>query len=204
MLRIGLTGGIASGKSTASVRFAELGALVVDHDVLARRVVEPGSAALVDIAREFGDRVIHGGALDRAALANIVFNDPIARERLNDIVHPYVKAAAMAADKRARNAGEAVVVHDIPLLVETGQGQNYDLVVTVEAPLLTRLARLQEGRGLSHQEALARIEAQATDEERAAVADAVLDGSGTVEQLHASVDAFWREHVPSEVVSPAG
>ncbi len=204
MLRIGLTGGIASGKSTASARFAELGALVVDHDVLARRVVEPGSAALVDIAREFGDRVIHGGALDRAALANIVFNDPIARERLNDIVHPYVKAAAMAADKRARNAGEAVVVHDIPLLVETGQGQNYDLVVTVEAPLLTRLARLQEGRGLSHQEALARIEAQATDEERAAVADAVLDGSGTVEQLHASVDAFWREHVPSEVVSPAG
>lgn len=204
MLRIGLTGGIASGKSTASERFAELGALVVDHDVLARRVVEPGSAALVDIAREFGDRVIHGGALDRAALANIVFNDPIARERLNDIVHPYVKAAAMAADKRARNAGEAVVVHDIPLLVETGQGQNYDLVVTVEAPLLSRLARLQEGRGLSHQEALARIEAQATDEERAAVADAVLDGSGTVEQLHASVDAFWREHVPSEVVSPAG
>lgn len=204
MLRIGLTGGIASGKSTASARFAELGALVVDHDVLARQVVAPGSAALVDIAREFGDRVIRGGELDREALAHIVFNDPTARQRLNDIVHPYVKAAAIAADKRARKAGEAVVVHDIPLLVETGQGRNFDLVVTVEAPLLTRLNRLREGRGLSHEDALARIQAQASDEERAAVADAVLDGSGTVAQLHAGVDDFWEANLPHEVVSPAG
>lgn len=204
MLRIGLTGGIASGKSTASARFAELGALVVDHDVLARNVVEPGSAVLADIAREFGDRVIPGGHLDRAALANIVFNDPVSRQRLNDIIHPYVKAAAMAADKRARANGEAVVVHDIPLLVETGQGSDFDLVVTVEAPLLTRLNRLREGRGLSHEDALARIQAQASDEERAAVADAVLDGSGTVAQLHAAVDEFWEQNLPREVVSPGG
>jgi dephospho-CoA kinase len=204
VLRIGLTGGIASGKSTAAARFAELGALVVDHDILARKVVEPGSAALADLAREFGDRVVPGGVLDRAGLANIVFQDPVSRQRLNDIIHPYVKAAAIAADKRARASGEAVVVHDIPLLVETGQGGNFDLVVTVETPLLTRLTRLREGRGLSHEEALGRIEAQASDEERAAVADAVLDGSGSVAQLHASVDAFWAEHVPHEVVSPAG
>src|SRR6188768_303124 len=112
MLRIGLTGGIAAGKSTAAARFRELGATVIDHDELARAVVEPGSAALVDIARELGDRVIVGGVLDRAALAAIVFEDESARRRLNAIMHPYIRAAARAADSRAREAGVRVVVHD--------------------------------------------------------------------------------------------
>lgn len=196
MLRIGLTGGIASGKSTASARFGALGARVIDHDVLARQAVEPGSAALADIAREFGDRVIVDGALDRRALAAIVFADESARVRLNAIVHPYVLAMGQAADKRARRDGVAVVVHDIPLLVETGQDEEFDLVVTVEADQEVRVARLVETRGLTHEEAWGRIRAQATDEQRAAIADAVLDGSGDVTALHAQVDEFWELSVP--------
>jgi dephospho-CoA kinase len=203
MLRIGLTGGIAAGKSTAANAFRDLGARVVDHDELARKVVEPGSAALADIAREFGDRVLVGGSLDRAALASIVFEDDHARERLNAIIHPYIKSAASAADRRARTEGVDVVVHDIPLLVETGQGKKFDLVATVAAPMPVRLARLVEGRGLSHEQALARIEAQASDELRAASADVVFDGAGTPAHLRAQVAAFWADHVPQDV-APAG
>jgi len=196
MLRIGLTGGIAAGKSTASARFAERGARVIDHDVLARRVVEPGSAALVDIVAAFGDMVVVDGQLDRAALAQIVFRDDHERERLNRIVHPYVMAAALAADRQARLEGVDVVVHDIPLLVETGQGGDFDLVVTVAAPVELRIQRLVSSRGMTGAEAEARIAAQATDEQRAAAADVVLDGSGSPEELAAQVDRFWDELVP--------
>ncbi len=191
-----MTGGIGAGKSTAAERFGELGARVVDHDQLSRRVVEPGSAALADIVGEFGDRVVRGGQLDRASLAAIVFTDDQARVRLEEIIHPYVRAAASAADRQARGEGVAVVVHDIPLLVETGQGRDFDLVVCVTAPLSTRVARLQEGRGLSHDQAMDRVLAQASDEERAAACDVDLDGSGTVEQLRAQVDEFWSAHLP--------
>lgn len=197
MLRIGLTGGIAAGKSTAAARFSELGARVIDHDALSRHVVEPGQAALSDIAREFGDTVLRDGALDRPALAAVVFSDPSARARLNDIVHPYVRAAASAHDKRARADGVAVVVHDIPLLVETGQGGDFDLVATVWAPLDVRVRRLMNGRGLNKDEALARIAAQASDEEREAVADVVLNGGGTIDDLHRDVDSFWSTHIPT-------
>ncbi len=197
MLRIGLTGGIASGKSTASARFAQLGARVIDHDKLARRAVEPGAAALSDIAREFGDLVITGDTLDRSALARIVFHDEHARKRLNAIVHPYVIAMGAAADRQARRDGVEVVVHDIPLLVETGQGADFDLVVTVAAPESLRLKRLLSTRDLGWDDAMARVRAQATDEERAAVADVVLDGSGSVADLNAQVDSFWSLHVPS-------
>ena len=196
MLRIGLTGGIAAGKSTAAERFAERGARVIDHDHLARRVVEPGSAALADIVGEFGDRVVKGGVLDRESLAGIVFADDHARLRLEEIIHPYVRAAAGAADRQARSEGVAVVVHDIPLLVETDQGGDFDLVVCVTAPIGARIARLQHGRGLTHEQAMGRVLAQASDEERAAVCDCDLDGSGTVEQLRAAVDEFWSHHLP--------
>lgn len=199
MLRIGLTGGIAAGKSTAAEAFRDLGALVIDHDLLARKVVEPGSAALSDIAREFGDRVVSGGVLDRTTLAQIVFDDEHARHRLNAIVHPYIKSAAQAADRRARASGVGVVVHDIPLLVETGQGNAFDLVVTVAAPEPVRLARLVEGRGLSHEQAMARVASQATDEQRAAAADVVLDGSGQPKALREQVREFWAHHVPRDV-----
>ncbi|WP_084102028.1 dephospho-CoA kinase [Demequina sp. NBRC 110051] len=198
MLRIGLTGGIAAGKSTASAHFAELGARVVDHDVLARRAVEPGSAGLVDIVREFGDRVLKDGALDRPALAAIVFNDPGARERLNAIVHPSVYAMGRAADRQARLDGVQVVVHDIPLLAESGQGTGFDLVVTIAAPDDVRVARMIDSRGLTEEQARGRLAAQATDAQRAAIADVVLDGSGTADRLRAQVDELWRTHVPTQ------
>lgn len=197
MLRIGLTGGIASGKSTASARFRELGARVIDHDELARRAVAPGSAALADIAREFGPRVIVRDALDRAALAQIVFADDHARERLNRIVHPYVLAMGQAADRQARAEGVDVVVHDIPLLVETGQDHEFDLVVTVAAPEDVRVARMVASRSMTPDDARARIGAQATDEQRAAAADVVLDGAAAPEHLHRQVDEFWHLHVPA-------
>ena len=196
MLRIGLTGGIGAGKSTAARRFGELGARVIDHDILARRVVEPGSAGLVDIVSTFGDAVLTDGQLDRAALSAIVFSNEGERERLNRIVHPYVIAAGLAADRQARADGVDVIVHDIPLLVETGQGGDFDMVVTVAAPEDVRLQRLTVERGMPRPDAVARISSQATDEQRAAAADAVLDGSGTVEQLAAQVDALWLERVP--------
>jgi dephospho-CoA kinase len=196
VLRIGLTGGIGAGKSTAAERFGELGARVIDHDYLARRAVEPGSAALADIVGEFGDRVVRGGLLDRASLAAIVFSDDEARGRLEEIIHPYVRAAASAADRQARAEGVGVVVHDIPLLVESGQGGDFDLVVCVTAPLSIRVLRLYEGRGLTPDEAMARVLAQASDEDRAAVSDVDLDGAGTVEQLRAHVDEFWSTHLP--------
>ena len=197
VLRIGLTGGIGAGKSTAAARCGELGARVIDHDLLARRVVEPGSGALADIVREFGDRVLTGGVLDRTALAAIVFADDHVRERLNEIIHPYVFAAAEAADRQARLDGVAVVVHDIPLLVETGQGDRFDLVLCVSAPIGVRLARLESSRGLTRQQALQRMGSQATDAERAEVCDVHLDGGGTVEELCAQVDRFWAEHIPA-------
>lgn len=197
MLRIGLTGGIASGKSTALARFAELGARVVDHDQLSRRAVAPGSAALADIAREFGPRLIVKDELDRAALAQIVFADESARARLNSIVHPYVAAMGQAEDRRARAEGVDVIVHDIPLLVETGQDGEFDLVVTVAADLETRVRRMVESRGMTGDHARARIRAQATDERRAAAADVVLDGNATPEHLARQVDEFWHVHVPA-------
>lgn len=199
MLRIGLTGGIASGKSVASERFAQLGARVIDHDDLARQAVQPGSAALADIAREFGDRLVTRGVLDRAALADIVFADPEARAKVNAIVHPYVFALAQAADTQARLDGVKVIVHAIPLLVETGQEGSWDTVVTIAAPIGVRTARLVKERGLTAAQAEARFAAQVTDDERARWADVVLDGGRTVAELRKQVDRFWKVHVPVSV-----
>ena len=198
MLRIALTGGIAAGKSVASRRFAQLGAHVVDHDVLARQAVAPGSAALSELVGRFGDKIFVGEELDRAALAKIVFSDSQALSDLNTIVHPYVFALAGAADRDAREAGVTVVVHDIPLFVESGSDAGaFELVATVAAPVAVRLHRLVESRGMTEEEAMARIEAQATDEERAAIADVVFDGTGPESHLHQQVDAFWEGHVPA-------
>jgi dephospho-CoA kinase len=193
VLRIGLTGGIGSGKSTVARLLAERGAHVVDADVLAREVVEPGTPGLAAVVDAFGDRVLApDGALDRPALAAVVFGDPDARARLDGIVHPLVRARA--AERIAALPADAVVVQDIPLLVETGQAGSFDLVLVVEAEIGTRVARL-EARGLTEADARARIVAQATDDERRAVADVVLDNSGTVEALAEQVDRFWSERV---------
>ena len=193
MLRIGLTGGIGSGKSTVAGLLAARGARVIDADRIAREVVEPGTPGLDAVVGAFGAGVLTAeGALDRPALAAVVFADPEARRRLDGIVHPLVRSRA--AELVAAAPPEAVVVQDVPLLVETGQAASYDLVLVVQADLATRVRRLV-GRGLSEDDARARIAAQATDEQRRAVADVVLDNSGTVEELEAQVDRFWAERV---------
>ena len=193
VLRIGLTGGIGSGKSTVARLLAARGARVIDADVLAREAVAPGTPGLAAIAEAFGDGVLTaGGELDRPALAAVVFGDPDARSRLDGIVHPLVRARA--AELIAALPPDAVVVQDIPLLVETGQAGSFDLVLVVEADVATRVARLVD-RGLTEADARARIAAQASDEQRRAVADVLLDNSGTPEELAAQVDRFWSERV---------
>lgn len=193
MLRIGLTGGIGSGKSTVATLLAARGAVVVDADRIAREVLEPGTPGLSAVVTEFGPGVLTAdGALDRAALAAIVFSDDDARRRLDGLVHPLVRHRTAELVQAA--PPDAVVVNDVPLLVETGQAGSYDLVLVVEADLETRVARLI-GRGLTEADARARILAQATDDQRRSVADVVLDNSGTPEELAAQVERFWAERV---------
>ncbi|MFF1253419.1 dephospho-CoA kinase [Pseudarthrobacter sp. NPDC058329] len=194
MLKIGLTGGIASGKSVVASRLKERGAVLVDADALAREVVEPGTEGLQRIAAEFGDDVLGSdGRLDRPKLGALVFGDSARLAALNGIVHPLVRARAAAIVAKA--AEDAVVVQDIPLLVETGQGSDFHLVVVVDAPDRTRLQRMLEHRGMTAAAARSRMAAQATREERLAAADAVLDNSGTVEQLVAKVDRLWDDRL---------
>jgi len=195
-VQIGLTGGIGSGKSTAAGRFAELGALVIDADALAREVVEPGTEGLAAVVAEFGEQVLDGaGRLDRPALARVVFGDDAARGRLNAILHPRIRARA--AELIAEAPPGTVVVQDVPLLVETGQSGPYDLVVVVEAPDELRVRRLGRDRGMPAEEVRARMAAQATDEQRRAAADVVLINDGTPEDLRAKVDALWTERIAS-------
>jgi dephospho-CoA kinase len=193
MLLVALTGGIASGKSTVARRLAEHGAVVVDADQVARQVVEPGEPALARIAEVFGPEVIAAdGSLDRAALGAIVFSDPEGRQKLNAITHPAVLersralfAAAAAADP------DAIIVYDIPLLVEAGRIEEFDLKVVVHAASETRVRRMIELRGMSREEALHRINSQATDTDRFAIADVVIDADGTLEETLAQTDALW-------------
>ncbi|WP_028047940.1 dephospho-CoA kinase [Cellulomonas sp. URHE0023] len=193
MQRIGLTGGIAAGKSVAARRLAELGAVVIDSDVLAREAVAPGSAGLDAVVEEFGSSVLAAdGSLDRGALASIVFADPRARARLDAIVHPIVRRLSAERSAAAATVDHgAVVVHDIPLLVETGQADDFHVVVVVDAPALLRVERLVRLRGMDRAAAEARVAAQATDAERLAVADVVLDGTGSDDDLRVQVDALW-------------
>ena len=196
MVRIGLTGGIGSGKSTVAARFAELGAVVIDADQLAREVVEPGMPGLAAVVARFGAGVLRpDGSLDRPKLATLVFDDPAALAALNQIVHPLV--AARRAELVAAAGPDAVVVSDVPLLVETGLAGEFDAVVVVEAPLSDRLARLA-ARGLPEQEALARIARQASDEQRRAVATVLLDNSGGRAELVQQVDAAWHRLVAGD------
>ena len=193
MLRIGLTGGIGSGKSTVAALLAERGARVVDADRIAREVLEPGTPGLAAVVAEFDAGVLAAdGSLDRAALAGIVFADPDARARLDAVVHPLVRARA--AEAVAAAPPDAVVVQDVPLLVETGQAGSFDLVLVVEADPEVRVQRLV-ARGLSAEDARARMASQATDEQRRAVADVVLRNDGDRARLATQVDRFWAERV---------
>lgn len=194
MLQVGLTGGIGSGKSTVSARLAELGAVVVDADRVAREVVAPGTPGLAEVARRFGSSVLAAdGSLDRAALGALVFRDAQARADLEGITHPLVRARS--AELVAGAPAEAVVVQDVPLLVEKHLGPAYHLVVVVHADEQTRVDRLVSARGLSEADARSRIAAQAGDEERRAAADAWLDNSGTPSRLREQVDALWHERL---------
>jgi dephospho-CoA kinase len=193
VLRIGLTGGIGSGKSTVSRLLAERGAVIVDADAIAREVVEPGTPGLAAVVEAFGAGILAAdGSLNRPALAAVVFADPGARRTLDAIVHPLVRARAI--EIAAAAPPDAVVVNDVPLLAETGQASSYDVVLVVETDPGTRIARLVQ-RGLTAEDARARIAVQATDEQRRAIADVVLDNSGTPEQLAAQVERFWAERV---------
>jgi dephospho-CoA kinase len=189
MVRVGLTGGIASGKSLVAAELAARGAIIIDADVLAREVVEPGTPGLAAIIERFGPQVLTDGRLDRAHLAVIVFADPAARRDLERIVHPVVRARAAELERAAGSA--AVVVHVIPLLVETGQQGNFDLVVTIDVDHETQIQRMMARNGFSRAAAESRIAAQAAREDRRAAADVVLDNSGDVAQLKDQIDALW-------------
>ena len=191
---IALTGGIASGKSTIAGRLADRGAVIVDADAIVRDVQRPGSPVLVEIAATFGDGVIRpDGELDRAALGALVFADPQALQRLNAIVHPAVRAesARRFAEAFAADA-DAIVVYDVPLLVEARADDPWDLVVVAHAPAEVRARRLVDLRGMSSDEAASRIAAQASDEARLQVADVVIDTAGTLESTLEQTDALWR------------
>jgi dephospho-CoA kinase len=198
VLRVGVTGGIGSGKSTVSRRLGERGAHVIDADAVAREVVEPGEPTLQRIRARFGDAVVRDdGSLDRAALAAIVFPDRDALDALDAITGPAI--AARVAERRAAAPDDAVSVYDMPLLVERGLWVHEHLTVVVETDVETRVRRLVGQRGLDEKDARHRIAAQATDDQRRAVADVVLDNSGTPDDLARAVDALWHERlVPYE------
>ena len=190
-MRVALTGGIGSGKSTVAGFLAERGAFIVDADAIAREIVEPGQPALEEIVKSFGARVLRpDGRLDRSALAQIVFADPQALARLNAITHPRI--ATLSAQRLDAVPADAVVVYDMPLLAEQGPAalQGWDAIVVVDAPEDLRVSRLV-ARGLSADDAQARVRAQASREARLAIATHVLDNSGSESGLRAQVDALW-------------
>jgi len=191
-MRVALTGGIASGKSTVALLLAELGAVVIDADLLAREVVAPGTDGLREVVAAFGPEVLTGsGELDRPAVAALVFGDDAARRTLEEIVHPRVRARA--AELEAAAAPGALVVHDIPLLVETRQAADFDAVLVVDVPVETQVDRLTRLKGMSRAEAEARVAAQASREQRRAVATYVIDNTGTTEDLrHEVTEVFAR------------
>ncbi|MGW3075936.1 MULTISPECIES: dephospho-CoA kinase [unclassified Kitasatospora] len=192
MLKIGLTGGIGAGKSEVSRLFAARGAVIVDSDVIAREVVAPGTDGLAAVVAEFGPQVLReDGALDRPALGAVVFADPERLKALNAIVHPLVRDRA--AELEAAAAPDAVVVHDVPLLAENGLAPLYDLVAVVDAADEVRVDRLVRLRGMAEEEARARMAAQASREDRLAIADLVIDNSAGLAELEARVDEVWAE-----------
>jgi dephospho-CoA kinase len=194
MLRIGLTGNIAAGKSSVAGVWRSLGATVVDADELARRAVEPGTPGLALIVEAWGPAVLEAdGELDRAALRRIVFEDPEARARLEEIVHPAVYALRVEENRLAEERGERLVVADIPLLFEVGMADEFDVVVLVDAPEEERLRRLVEDRGLDPEEAVRMIDAQMPAELKRARADLVIENAGSPAELETRAREVWAE-----------
>ena len=192
MLRVGLTGGIGAGKSEVSRRLAAQGAVLIDADGIAREVVAPGTEGLAAVTAEFGAGVLRDdGSLDRERLGEIVFADPAMLQRLNGIVHPLVGQRMAELEKDAGTG--AIIVHDVPLLAENNLGSGYDLVVVVDAPRHIQLDRLIRQRGMSPDQAEARMAAQASREKRLAIADLVVDNSSSLAELDRQVGDLWVE-----------
>jgi dephospho-CoA kinase len=192
MYLIGLTGGIAAGKSTVAKRWVELGAIEIDADQIAREVVEKGTLGLQQICEHFGDSVLNeDGSLNRAALGKRVFADQTELNALNAIVHPLVKART--AELLAQMPPHAIVIYNVPLLVEAAVDHDFDTVVTVEAPEEEQLKRLVSNRGMTQTEAKARIMSQAKPVERAALADRILSSNQDIHLLLRDADVLWRD-----------
>jgi dephospho-CoA kinase len=192
VLRVGLTGGIGAGKSEVSARLAAQGAVVIDADAIAREVVEPGTEGLAEVVEAFGPEVLlPDGTLDRPRLGEIVFADPELRGKLNEIVHPRVGARMAELEREAGPA--SIVVHDVPLIAESGRTDAYDLVVVVDVPPRVQLDRLVRRRGMTREQAEARMAAQAGREQRLAIADIVIDNSGSLAELDRQVGDLWSE-----------
>lgn len=185
---IALTGGIGCGKSLAAQFFAELGALVIDADQLARSAIERGTKGFDEVVSIFGDGVLKNGDIDRRALGELIFNDPSAKDKLESIVHPVVRREFEEAVASLK--AEEVLVYEIPLLVETGAQDRFDIVITVESEMENRIERLRQ-RGMHFSEIQARIAAQASREERVEVADFLIENDGTEDELLRQVENIW-------------
>ena len=197
MTRIGLTGGIGSGKTTVAAMLAERGAVIVDADAIARELVEPGGEALAELVTEFGPRILAAdGSLSRGELAALAFSDPRATERLNAIMHPLIRAEA---ERRiAAHPQAPVIVYDMPLLVETGQASLVDTVVVVDVPEEVQVDRAVRLRGLDEEDVQRRMSVQASRATRLAAADVVIDNSGDESATAAQVEALWQALVMSD------
>ena len=189
-VRVGLTGGVASGKSTVSSILAELGAVIIDADLIAREVVARGTPGLDAVVAEFGPGLLTpDGELDRPAMGALVFGDPDARRRLEAIIHPLVHRRSAELEEQAGDS--AVVVHDIPLLAEVGRAGSFDAVIVVDAPAELQVSRMVEDRGWTRADAESRIAAQATRDDRLAIATYVVDNTGTRDELRARVEEIY-------------
>ena len=194
MTRVGLTGGVASGKSTVSKLLEELGAVVIDADVIAREVVAKGTPGLAAVVEEFGEELLGpDGELDRPAMGRLVFGDEAARRRLEAIIHPLVFERIVELEEDA--PADAVVVHDIPLLAENGRGGDFDAVIVVDAPAELQLERMTGDRGWTEEDARSRIAAQASREDRRAIATHLIENTGTREDLRGRVAEVFAEVV---------
>jgi dephospho-CoA kinase len=190
VLRVGLTGGIGAGKSEVSRRLAAQGAIVIDADAIARQVVAPGTPGLAEVVAAFGPGVLRSdGSLDRVKLGEIVFDDAELRTALNSIIHPLVGARMRELEQKAGQG--AIVIHDVPLIAENNLASAYDLVVVVDVPPRIQLDRLIKHRGMTREQARARLAAQATREQRLAIAGIVIDNSSSLAELDRQVGELW-------------
>ncbi|MFM1796724.1 MAG: hypothetical protein RL733_505 [Actinomycetota bacterium] len=201
MLRVGLTGGIGSGKSSVGEALQELGAIVIDSDELARNVIERGTPGYEQVVAEFGDEILTSGEIDRAKLAAQVFNDETKRKNLESIIHPLVRKAAEELSKNLPI--DAIVVNEIPLLFETNGASRFDFIISVSVQEEIRVARLKQ-RGMKEYEIAQRVAAQATDAQRASISDVVIENNGSLDDLTAQVNEIWTKYLLPKANAMAG